>query len=128
MTNDNDLNRIKQGKGNPMYLIVHSHAHLLLSLLDGGRDRRDTQFDTLLVVCFRLHMLRQITLRLESKVAVPACVRPEVGVRPDVLLQHGRLLASNAATVANVTTSTATSNVGIVVVQALVATFDSSGC
>jgi len=73
-------------------------------------------------------VLCQVALRLEREVAVPARVRPEVGVRPDVFLQHGRLLAPDAATVADVTTSTAASNVGVVIVKALVTAFDCGWC
>lgn len=41
-------------------------------------------------------MLGEVALGLECKVAVLADVGSEVGVRPDVLLEHGWLFAPNA--------------------------------
>ena len=106
------------------YLIVHVHPELVLGFFDGRRHRRDPQLDALLVVGLGLHVLRQVALRLEGEVAMAAGVRPEVGVRPDVLLQHGRLLATDAAAVADVAAPPAAADVRVVVVEALVAAFD----
>jgi len=72
-------------------------------------------------------VLRQVPLRLERKVTMPTRVRPEVGVSPDVFLQHGRLLAPDTAAVADVSAPAATSDVGVVVVQAFVAALDGGG-
>jgi hypothetical protein len=61
-------------------------------------------------------VLRQVPLRLERKVAVATRVRPEVGVRPDVFLKHGRFLAPDPTAVAYVSTPATPADVGVVVV------------
>ena len=96
----------------------------MLVLFDGRRHRRDAQLDALFVVSLRLHVLRQVPLRLERKATMPASVRPKVGVGPDVFLEHGRLLAADAATVADVPTPTPAPDVGVIVIEAFVATLD----
>lgn len=57
-----------------------------------------------------------ITFCLECKVAELADIRPDVGVRSDVLLQHARLLAADAALLADVLSSPTTTNVYIVLI------------
>ena len=59
-----------------LYLIIHSH--FVLSFFNCCRNRRNSELDALFVMRLRLHVLRQVPLRLERKVAVPASVRPEV--------------------------------------------------
>ena len=95
----------------------------MLGVFNSRRHRRNAELNTLLVVSFRLHVLRQVPRGLEGDVAVATRGGPEVRVRPDVLLQHGRLLTPDAAVVAYVATSSATSYVCVVVIEALVATF-----
>lgn len=56
------------------------------------------------------------TFGLEGEVAELADVRPDIGVRADVFLQHAGFLAADAAFLADVFPSTATANVNIVLV------------
>lgn len=56
------------------------------------------------------------TFRLEGEVAELADVRPDVGVCPDVFLQHAGFLTADAAFLADVFPPTATTNVNIVLV------------
>ena len=70
-------------------------------------------------------MLGQIPLGLEAEVAVLAGVRPDVGVGPDVLLEHGGLLAPDAACVTDVLAPPPAPDVGVVVIGRLVAALHS---
>ena len=69
---------------------------------------------------FRLHVLGQIALSLEAEVAVLAGVRPDVGVGPDVLLEHRRLLAPDPAGVADILPPSPAPDVGVIVISRLV--------
>lgn len=62
------------------------------------------------------HVVRGATFRLEGEVAELADVRPDVGVRPDVFLQHAGLLAADAALLADVLPPAATTDVNVVLV------------
>ena len=116
--------RNRHHHGGP-HLIVHVHPELVLGVFDRRWHWGDAQFDALLVVGLGLHVFRQVPLRLEGEVAVAAGVRPEIGVRPDVLLEHRWLLATDAAAVAYIATPTAAADVGVVIVEALVPALDS---
>lgn len=56
------------------------------------------------------------TFRLEGEVAELADVRPDVGVRSDVFLQHAGFLAADAALLADVLPPAATTNVNVVLI------------
>ena len=56
------------------------------------------------------------TFGLETKVALPTGVGTEIGVRADVFLQHGWLLAADAALLADVTTTPPTPHVRVLLV------------
>ena len=99
----------------------------MLTFFNCRRHWGDSQLHALLVVGLGLHVLRQVPFCFEGKVAVSTRVRPEVRVRPDVLLQHGRLLAPDAAAVADVSTPATPTDVGVVVVQALVPALNGGG-
>ena len=109
-------------------VIVARTYLLIIRTLNRGGHGPYAQLDTLFVVGLGLHVLGEIALGLEGKVAVAARVGPEVAVRPDVLLQHRGLLAPDAAALANVPTPTAPPHVGVVVVVVgLVAALDLAG-
>ena len=75
-----------------------------------------------------LHVFGEVALGLEGEVAVAARVRTEVAMRADVLLQHGGLLAADAAALADVPAPPAPAHVGVVVVVVgLVAALDLTG-
>ncbi len=63
-----------------------------------------------------LRVLRSPTFRLEGEVAELADIRPDVGMRSDVFLQHAGFLAADAALLADVFPSTATTNVNVVLI------------
>ena len=101
---------------------------LIIRSLDGGGHGSYSELDALLVVGLGLHVFGEVALGLEGEVAVAARVRPEVAVRPDVLLQHGGLLAADAAALAHVPAPPAPAHVGVVVVVVgLVAALDLTG-
>ena len=58
-------------------------------------------------------MFRQIPFGFETEIALATGVRPQIRVRPDVFLQHGRLFAPDAAFLAHVTSSTAATDVRV---------------
>ena len=62
-------------------------------------------------------MLREITLGLEGEGAVTARVRSEIGVRSDVFLKHGWLLAADAALLAHILSATPSSYVSVVLIR-----------
>ena len=106
-------------------MLTHHFGRVRLHhLLHRRRDRGDAELDALLVVRFALHVLGQVALGLEAEVAVLALVGPEVGVCPDVLLQHGGLLAPDPAAVADVLAPSPAADVRVVVVGRLVAAFN----
>jgi hypothetical protein len=78
-----------------VYLIVHIETELILAVLYGRRHRGDAQLDALLVVRLRLHVLRQVALSLEGEVAVPAGVRTEVGMSPEVNVKKLFFIVTN---------------------------------
>ena len=65
-------------------------------------------------------MLGQIALSLEAEVAVLAGVRPDIGVGPDVLLEHRRLLAPDPAGVTDILAPAPAPDVGVIVISRLV--------
>ena len=99
----------------------------MLAFFNCRRYWRNSQLHALLVVGLGLHVLRQVPFCFECKVAMATRVRPEVRVRPDMLLKHGWLLAPDAAAVADVSTPATPPDVGVVVVQALVPALNGGG-
>ena len=72
-------------------------------------------------MCFRLHVLGEITLGLEAEVAIFAGIRTNIGMRAYVLLQHRWFFAANAALVADITTASAAAYISVVVVRFIAA-------
>ena len=75
---------------------------------------------------FRLHVFCQISFGFETEVAVLACIRSNICVGPNMLLQHGRLFAPDSTAVTDVLSSSSAPDVGVVVIGRFISSLYSS--
>ena len=71
-------------------------------------------------------MLSKIPFCLETKVAVLASKRPDIGVSSYVLFQHRRFFAAYSTTITDIFAPAPAPNVGIIVICRLVSSLHSS--